>query len=82
MHMWSLNYGIYGVVNKSHECLCDLEHSGQMWYIRPSESFLPKGYTKSGMFSVNMCSIFINIHYLSTKFKIDDMNCKEIFNSK
>jgi hypothetical protein len=59
------------------ESLCDLEHSGQIWYIRASESFLPKGYTKSGMFSANMCSIFINIHSLSTKFEIEDMNWKD-----
>jgi hypothetical protein len=40
------------------ESLCDLEHPSQIWYIRPSESFLLKGYTKNGMFSVNMCNIF------------------------
>jgi hypothetical protein len=58
------------------ESFCDLEHPGQIWYNRPSESFLPKGYTKNVMFSVNVCSIFPNIHYLSIEFKIDDMNWK------
>jgi hypothetical protein len=56
------------------ESLCDLEHPDHIWYNRPSESFLPKGYTNNGMFSVNMCIIFLNIHYLSTEFKIEDMN--------
>jgi hypothetical protein len=58
------------------ESLCDLEHPDHIWYNRPSESFLPKGYMNNGMFSVNMCIIFLNIHYLSTEFKIEDMNWK------
>jgi hypothetical protein len=28
------------------------------------------------MFSINMCNIFLNMHYLSTEFEIEDMNCK------
>jgi hypothetical protein len=83
--MWSLNYDICVVLKDSKylitnlqclESLCDLEHPGQIWYNRPSESFLSKGYTKNGMFSVNMCNIFLNIHYLSIEFKIEDMNLK------
>ena len=87
MPMWSLDYGICGVLKDSKyiiinhklrclESLCDLEHPGQIWYIWPSESFLPKGYTKNDMFSVNMYNIFLSIHYLSTEFKIEDMNWK------
>jgi hypothetical protein len=87
MLMWSLDYGICGVLKDSKyispitdlrclESLCDLEHPGQIWYIWPSESFILKGYTKNDMFSINMCSIFINIHYLSMEFEIEDMNWK------
>jgi hypothetical protein len=77
MHMWSLEGFKYQITNHKFtilECLCDLKYPGQIWYNRPSESFLPKGYTKNVMFSVNMSNIFLNIHFLLTEFKIEDMN--------